>query len=293
MRKGASPPRRRQRTRHGGLRAVARSALLASLVLPACGVSQARAPEPVPSAEPQASATPASLRDRDFAVVKRYPHDPDAYTQGLFFREGFLYESTGRYGHSSLRRVELESGRVLQRSDLPDHYFGEGIAELDGRIYQLTWTSRRCFVYGIDDFVRREVLAYDSEGWGITTHGPHLVMSDGTATLRYMDPGSFEPVRSLEVRDAQGPVGMLNELELVEGSILANVWLRDLIVEISPESGAVTARFDLSALVSRERRSHEAVLNGIAYDTEGKRLFVTGKLWSHVYEVELRRAASP
>jgi len=262
---------------------------LALLAVIGCGVSGARAPETTPSAPPATSAPPAPGREPDFTIVREYPHDPEAYTQGLFFRGGFLFEGTGRYGQSSLRRVELETGRILQRKDLAEHFFGEGIAELDGRIYQLTWTSRRCVVYGATDFEPRELLAYDTEGWGLTTDGRHLIMSDGTAVLRYMDPRSFEPVRTLEVRDDEGPVQLLNELELVEDSILANVWMSDVIVEISQETGAVTEQFDLSTLVRRQRRSRDAVLNGIAYDPETERLFVTGKLWSRLYEVKLNR----
>ena len=227
---------------------------------------------------------------RDFAILGEFPHDSNAYTQGLFLHKGFLFEGTGRHGRSSLRRVELETGRVLQKVNLPASYFGEGVAVLDGFIYQLTWRARQGFFYDEQSFEREGKFQYETEGWGLTSNGQHLIMSDGTASLYFLDPRSFGVVRRLSVHDAEGPVRMLNELEFVEGVVLANVWQRDVILEISPETGAVTAEFDLSGLVAYEgARRPEAVLNGIAYDAATKRLFVTGKLWSRVYEVELKR----
>ena len=229
---------------------------------------------------------------RDFAIVNEYPHDATAYTQGLFFLDGFLYEGTGRYGESSLRRVELESGKVLDIVKLRGKYFGEGVASLHDRIYQLPWRSRQGFIYGGDDLEAQGKFSYETEGWGLTSDGTHLIMSDGTASLYFLDPGSFEVLRTLEVRDEDGPVRMLNELEFVEGAILANVWQREVILEIDPDKGAVTAEFDMAGLVAYEgARGLDSVLNGIAYDPKARRLFVTGKLWSRVYEVELKRSS--
>ena len=259
------------------------------LALVACDVSGGGKTRAVPT-ETRSPAASSSSPFRDFVIVNEFPHDPTAYTQGLFLENGFLFEGTGRYGESSLRRIELEGGKVLQKVNLSASYFGEGVAALDGRVYQLTWRSHRGFVYDQNDFEPKGQFQYETEGWGLTTDGQHLIMSDGTASLYFLDPQSFEVVRTLSVYDAAGPVQMLNELELVEGVVLANVWQRDVILEISPETGVVTAEFDLSGLVAYEgARSPEAVLNGIAYDAAKKRLFVTGKLWSRVYEVELKR----
>jgi len=184
--------------------------------------------------------------------------------------------------------VELATGRVLDSASLPSRYFGEGIALLNGRIYQLTWRARKGFIYSAPDLEPRGSFRYPTEGWGLTTDGTHLILSDGTATLHFLDPESFETLRSVEVRNARGPVSMLNELEWVEGVILANVWQQDVIVEVDPATGAVRRELDFGPLVAREgKQGPDAVLNGIAYDPGTRRLFVTGKLWSRVYEVEL------
>lgn len=264
---------------------------LAVLAL-ACGTGDGRARPAIASGG--SGAAPPADPDAAFTVVAQYPHDPRAYTQGLFFAGGHLFEGTGRYGESSLRRVELSTGRVLQRVDLDPGLFGEGIAPFGERVYQLTWRAGRGLVYDREDLERVGEFDYEGEGWGLTSDGRHLIMSDGTATLRFLDPATFAVVRALEVRDANGPVPMLNELEYVEGAILANVWTRSVIVQISPETGAVTREHDLAGLVAREGAGDlDAVLNGIAYDPASGRLFVTGKLWSRVYEVELRRGPGP
>ncbi len=268
-----------------------RAALCAGFLAPvACGVSGGGETGAL-AAEPARPATAAvSTQFRDFAILREFPHDASAYTQGLFFHGGFLVEGTGQYGQSSLRRVELETGKALRQVDLPESYFGEGVARLDGRIYQLTWRAQRGFVYGENDFELEGHFEYGTEGWGLTTDGQQLIMSDGTASLYFLDPQSFEVLRTLPVYNDRGPVRRLNELEFVEGVILANVWQREVILDISPETGAVTAEFDFSGLVAYEGAGGpDAVLNGIAYDPVMKRLFVTGKLWSRVYEVELRR----
>ncbi len=228
----------------------------------------------------------AGSRRLSFEIARAYPHDPAAFTQGLFFKDGFLYEGTGRRGRSSLRKVELETGRVVKQVDLPKSLFGEGIAPHGGRIYQLTWRAGLGLVYDLKTFRLKRRFRYRTEGWGLTTDGTHLIMSDGTDTLHFLDPESFRLVRGLKVRDQTEGVKNLNELEWVEGRIFANIWMRDDIVIISPDTGALLGRIDLGRLAAMERPpGPEAVLNGIAYDPEGDRLFVTGKLWSHVYEI--------
>ena len=225
-----------------------------------------------------------------YDIINEYPHDPSAYTQGLSFENGALFEGTGRYSQSSLRRVELETGRVLQQVDLPAFLFGEGIAALGDRIYQLTWVSGFGFIYDRDTFERQGQFGFEPEGWGLTHDGEHLIMSDGSAFLRFFDPDSLDEVRRIQVHDASGPVDQLNELEVMREQIWANVWHSDEIIEIDPESGAVVGRLDLSDLLAGRRpRDPEGVLNGIAYDPYGDRTFVTGKLWSRLFEIRLTR----
>ncbi len=223
-----------------------------------------------------------------FEVVNVYPHDGSAFTQGLVFEDGVLYEGTGLYGESTLRRVDLETGNVLQVYALPNEFFGEGIAVFDDVIVQLTWQSHKGFVYDRDSFDLLQEFDYPTEGWGITSDGSRLIMSDGTATLRFLDPETFERVEEVEVRDASlGRVDSLNELEFVDGSIYANIWFDDRIAVIDPKTGQVTGWIDLHGLRDLEDTGVENVLNGIAYDAEGDRLFVTGKNWSHLYEIKL------
>ena len=225
----------------------------------------------------------------DYELVAVYPHDPAAYTQGLYFEDGFLYEGTGRLGESRLRRVDLETGTVLQEASLGAEFFGEGIASFEGRIYQLTWTSGIGFVYDKQSFQLERQFSYPREGWGLTHDETYLIMSDGSAYLYFLDPESFDFVRQIEVRDLSGPIRQLNELEYIQGYIYANVWYTNQILRISPESGQVVGRIDLSDLVQDVQISDpEAVLNGIAYDVGGDRLFVTGKLWPSLFELELR-----
>lgn len=220
-----------------------------------------------------------------YRIVTSYPHDPEAYTQGLVYRDGFLYESTGRRGRSDLRKVRLETGEVVRRIALADRYFAEGLAIWRERLIQLTWESRTGFVYDLDSFRERATFAYAGEGWGLTHDGRHLIMSDGSASLRFLDPESFEVVRRIRVRDGATPVEDLNELEYVRGEIYANVWQSDRIVRIDPASGRVRGWIDLSGLLQED--GHHGVLNGIAFDPRRDRLFVTGKLWPRLFEIEL------
>jgi glutamine cyclotransferase len=239
-------------------------------------------------------APPRSLDctgDCGYEIVRTFPHDRHAFTQGLTYRDGWLYESTGLNGRSSLRRVELETGIVQQQHNLAYQHFGEGLTILEGRIYQLTWRSGVAFVYDQESFELLRTFQYPGEGWGLTHDGEQLIMSDGSDRLRFLDPETFEATRSLSVRHPQdGPVQNLNELEYIHGEVWANVWMTDYLVRIDPETGVVTGRVDLRGLLSAaERLQGVDVLNGIAYDTEGDRLFVTGKLWPKLFQIRLVR----
>ena len=225
-----------------------------------------------------------------YRVVATYPHDPGAFTQGLVFQEGALYEGTGLRGQSTLRKVDLETGTVLQLLALPDAYFGEGITTFEERIYQLTWQSNIGFIYDKENFERLGTFGYPTEGWGLTHDGERLIMSDGTAKVHFLDPETLEETAQIEVYDEQGPVTRLNELEYVGGEIYANVWQTDWIVRIDPENGRVLGWIDLKGLLSPEDHEQPVdVLNGIAYDAEDDRLFVTGKWWPKLFELELMR----
>lgn len=223
-----------------------------------------------------------------YRVVQAFPHDPQAFTQGLIYDDGFLLESTGKYGESTLRRVELESGRVLQMHRLSDDLFGEGITIFNDRIYQLTWKNQVAIVYDRRTFDELGRFRYEGEGWGLTNDGTHLIMSDGSATLRFIDPKDFRVVRRLLVRSLGRRVDRLNELQYIHGQVFANILYQDRIARISPETGEVTAWIDLRTLWPG-RRDRESVLNGIAYDQQNDRLFVTGKNWPRLYEIRLTR----
>jgi glutamine cyclotransferase len=221
-----------------------------------------------------------------YQVVNVYPHDPQAFTQGLDYADGFLYEGTGLNGRSSLRRVIPETGDVVKQIDLDRKYFGEGIVVVGDRIVQLTWQSRVGFVYDRDSFVLQRTFNYPTEGWGITHDGNRYIMSDGTSTLYFLDAETFERTGSVQVMDRGKPVIRLNELEYIDGAVYANVWQKDYIVAIDPATGTVTARIDLTGLLDTNVSTAD-VLNGIAYDEENGRLFVTGKLWPRLYEIIL------
>jgi glutaminyl-peptide cyclotransferase len=224
-------------------------------------------------------------------VINIYPHDPSAFTQGLIYTNGVLYESTGLNGRSSLRRVALETGEVLQRRDIPQEYFAEGLTLFDDRLIQLTWQNRVGFVYDQDTFQPTGTFSYTSEGWGITHDSSQLIMSDGSATLRFLDPQTFEVQRAVTVTSDGQPVVRLNELEYVNGEVWANVWQTDLVARVDPQTGRVLSWIDLSGLLTPEERASTDVLNGIAYDAASERLFVTGKLWPKLFEIRLVPAA--
>ena len=258
------------------------------LILCACLGALACSDSPTGS---DASNLPPQAPAYGYTVVRAYPHDREAFTQGLAFDdEGALYESTGQRGESSLRRVELSSGAVLQRHDLPAALFGEGVAVFGGRIIQLTWQAGRAFVYDKDSFDLLREFTYRTEGWGLTHDGRRLILSDGTATLYFLHPDTFAETARLTVRDHRGPVIRLNELEYVRGEIFANVWQTDRIARIDPHTGHVTGWIDLTGLLPPgDRRRPVDVLNGIAYDPRTDRLFVTGKWWPKLFEISLTR----
>ncbi|HEY8412860.1 MAG TPA: glutaminyl-peptide cyclotransferase, partial [Pyrinomonadaceae bacterium] len=234
--------------------------------------------------------TPAAPVNYGYQIVNIYPHDSAAFTQGLVFIDGKLYEGTGQEGHSSLREVELQSGHVLRKVDVPEPYFGEGIALLNGKIYQLTWQHQVGFIYDAKSFEQVGKFNYSGEGWGLTTDGHSLILSDGSNRIRFLDPDSFKVTKTIAVLDGQIPVNELNELEYVNGEIYANIWHDEHIVTIDPQTGRVTGRIDLTGLLPPgDVQDEEAVLNGIAYDEPGKRLFVTGKLWPRLFEIKLKR----
>lgn len=223
-----------------------------------------------------------------FTVVRVFPHDTSAYTQGLAYRDGFLYEGTGRNGQSSLRKVRLETGEVLKKVNLEPEFFGEGVTIARDQVFQLTWTSGVGFVYDVKDFRLSRKVSYSGEGWGLATNGRELFLSDGTAQIRILDLDTFQEKRRLRVHDGSTAVDQLNELEFVDGQIFANVWHTNRIARISPRTGEIVGWIDLAGLLSSVYRLEtEAVLNGIAYDPVGKRLFVTGKLWPSVFEIRL------
>jgi len=223
-----------------------------------------------------------------YRILHTYPHDPHAFTQGLVFAGGRLYESTGRNGHSSLRMVDLETGRVLQEQPVDAKYFAEGLTDWGSTLVQLTWETHVGFVYDRFSFRQLRTFSYSGEGWGLTHDRTSLILSDGTPILRFLDPATFKQVRRVTVKDRGKPVDDLNELEYVDGQIYANIWHSDRIARISPKTGKVLGWIDLSGLLPASERSEpEAVLNGIAWDAEHRRLFVTGKLWPKLFEIEL------
>ena len=246
-------------------------------------------PVPPTIVSPLQTATPAApIPVCTARVVGIFPHDRAAYTQGLVFEDEDFYEGTGIWGQSTLRRVDLESGEVLQLHSLPPEYFGEGITIWQDRIIQLTWRARQGFVYDRQSFELLDTFQYPTEGWGITHDGTRLIMSDGTQTLRFWDPDTLAEIGSVEVYANGIPVTRLNELEYIQGMVLANVYQTDLVAVIDPQTGQVTAWIDLRGLLEPGDYAEPVdVLNGIAYDAGSQRLFVTGKLWPKLFEIEV------
>jgi glutaminyl-peptide cyclotransferase len=242
------------------------------------------------SDRPANASTNAVVPKYGYQIVNIWPHDSNAFTQGLILVDGKLLESTGQEGRSSLRSVELETGKILKKVDVPEMYFAEGIAVLNGKVYQLTWQHQLGFIYDLQNFQRVGEFKYDGEGWGLTTDGKSLILSDGSNRIRFIDPSSFRVTKTINVLDGQTPVRELNELEFIHGEIYANIWHDDRIVTIDPQNGHVTSWIDLTGLIPRgELQDPEAVLNGIAYDQANDKLYVTGKLWPRLFEIKVKR----
>ncbi|MGN6527237.1 MAG: glutaminyl-peptide cyclotransferase [Burkholderiaceae bacterium] len=259
--------------------------LLAALALAACACVVPAAP---------ASQKPAPIPVYGYRVVHAYPHDLNAFTEGLFYLDGYLYESTGLEGRSSVRKVKLETGQVVDRANLPPDIFGEGIAAWGDKLVGLTWKNQVGYVLKLDGFDTLGEFHYPGEGWGLTHDDTELVMSDGTSDIRFLDPSTLRETHRIHVTADGRPVDQINELEWVEGEIYANVWQTDRIARIDPKSGHVVGWIDLAGLLPKADTipNHTDVLNGIAYDPAGKRLFVTGKMWPKLFEIALVRKAA-
>lgn len=226
-----------------------------------------------------------------YEVVNTWPHDPDAFTQGLVFHDGKLLESTGGQGRSSLRLVELETGRIVKRVEVPGPYFAEGITVLNGKVYQLTWQDQRGFIYDASTFSKLGEFTFEGEGWGLANDGQSLILSDGTNRIRFLDPDNFQVRRTIAVSDGSKPVTDINELEYVQGEIYANIWHADRIARIDVQTGRVVGWIELPGLLPQiEVYDEESVLNGIAYDETNGRLFVTGKLWPKLFEIRIKQS---
>jgi glutaminyl-peptide cyclotransferase len=223
-----------------------------------------------------------------YEVIREFPHDSEAFTQGLLLSQGQWIESTGGFGTTSIRRLERETGKVLLKTDLPVEFFGEGAAEMDGKIYQLTWQNQQGFIYDAKSLRKLDDFRYQGEGWGLATDGISLIMSNGSNRLRFIDPKTFRVWRELPVSIRGKPVNFLNELEYIEGEIFANVWRTDKIIRINPKDGNVIGVIDLAGIDAKEiKRDPEHVLNGIAYDPKTREMFVTGKCWPKIYQIRL------
>lgn len=260
--------------------------MLCVLMLAACGGSS-------PTSKPKTD--PIAVNTAGFEVVNTFRHDANAFTQGLVFRDGFLFESTGQYGESTLRKVELTTGRILKSYSVPEDFFAEGMTILGDRIYQLTWRESTAFVYDMNFKVLKE-LRYAGEGWGLTNDGTSLIMSDGTHVIRFVNPETFETERTIVVKDEKGrPIGQLNELEFVKGEIWANIWHSENIgkpnhiARLDPKTGKLIGWINLNGISPEDvARDSENTLNGIAYDSVGDRIFVTGKQWAKLFEIRLK-----
>ena len=234
-----------------------------------------------------ATARKAAVPVSSYKVVKVYPHDRTAFTQGLVYLDGVLYEGTGLNGQSSIRKVRLETGEVLQRAPLDERYFGEGIVVWGQSLIQLTWQAEKGFVYDLATFKQIKTFPYTGEGWGLTHDDTRIIMSDGSSALRFLDPVTLKETGRITVKEGSHPVDRLNELEYVKGEILANVWTTNRLARVSPKTGQVIGWIDLSGLLDKQDAVGVDVLNGIAYDAKGDRLFVTGKLWPKLFEIRL------
>jgi glutamine cyclotransferase len=237
---------------------------------------------------PDMAATLQEAPTYSYKIKNSWPHDKRAYTQGLIFLEGLLWESTGQYGASSLRKVELKTGKVVKQITVPANYFAEGMTVFHNKVFQLTWQEHKGFIYDPATFQKQGEFNYTGEGWGLTHDGESLIMSDGTDRIRFLDPSTLATTRIISVTERDEPVDQLNELEYIDGEIYANIYQTDRIARIAPKTGKVLGWIDLTGLLSiKDRTGGEDVLNGIAYDEASKRLFVTGKLWPKLFEIEI------
>lgn len=267
--------------------------LISAVLFASCGNSPA-----IPKNTPANNTAPkAAVPAYAYDIVKTHPHDPAAFTQGLVFHNGFIYEGTGGSDYSSvksassIRKVDIETGKVLQKQELTGQYFGEGITIHNDKVYQVTWKEKTAFVYNLSDFKQVKEFRYSGDGWGLTDDGDVLYLSDGTHVIRVLDPETFEVKRTIVVNDEKGqPIMRLNELEWVKGEIWANVWQTGTIIRIDPASGKLLGRVDLTPMMETEQKQNKDadVLNGIAFDETGDRLFVTGKQWRYLYEIKLK-----
>ncbi len=261
--------------------------VLPLLLTLACSGAGVDASAHTPGVVVPVSITP---RQQDYQVVASYPHDPSSWTQGLFFHKGSLIECTGRKDSSYVREVEITTGKAKREYKMPKEYFGEGCQLVGDRLFQLTWTDHKGFVYNFADFSKVGEWTYDHEGWGLTYDGTNLILSDGSATLRFLNPRTYAVVKTVEVKDNGVPIDNLNELEMVKGELFANIWQQDSIARINPATGNVNGWLVLKGLLpdsERNRYPYIDVLNGIAYDPVADRLWVTGKLWPKLYEIKL------
>lgn len=263
-------------------------ALLCSVFPVSAAEGSATNAAPAAPSSSTTNAAPPEVAYYTYEVVNTYPHDPHAFTQGLVFHDGKLLESTGLYDQSSLREVDLTTGAVRRKTPVPGQYFAEGLALLDNKLYQLTWKDEKCFVYGLD-FHQQAEFPYKGEGWGLTTDGRWLIMSDGTSVLRFLNPATFALDHTVNVLKNGVAQERLNELEYVKGEIFANIWQTDWVARINPATGNVVGMIDFSFLLPAADKAGTDVLNGIAYDPAGGRLFVTGKNWPKLFEVRLKK----
>ena len=236
--------------------------------------------------QPKVAATSPTAPILKHQVIKAYPHDRAAFTQGLFFLDGQLWEGTGLYAHSGIRRVELATGKILQNRPVGDSYFGEGIAVLGNQLFQLTWKNGLMFVYDKTTLQLQKAIRYTGEGWGLTTDGKQLIMSDGSSALHFLDPANGNKVATIRVTDGGREIANLNELEWIKGEIWANVWQSNRIARIDPKTGRVKSWLNLTGILSPVEAKGTDVLNGIAYDAKADRIFITGKLWPKIFEIK-------
>jgi len=259
---------------------------------PSGSPSPSPTPTPAPTTSPSPTHTPTPTPSPSptfytYQIINTYAHDTNAFTEGLVFSDGSLYESTGQYGSSSLRKVNLETGSIQQIYNLPEQYFGEGITIFNNTIIQLTWKEQIAFLYDKNTFTPEGNFSYPTEGWGLTTNGTQLIMSDGTANLYFLNPQTYQRTGQIQVHDGPNPINNLNELEYINGTIYANVWLTNRIAIINPQTGQIQSWIDLTGLEKTTNPNPDSVLNGIAYDQENNRLFVTGKLWPQLFQIQL------